>query len=268
MGRIGDAFSTFNTTVRTLLATVVVGGLGYGGWLGYNKFYEAERAQAAYQKAQEKLKELQATIDSQKQLLAEKERKIQSLSASLRLLKFNRRVARLRVLKVITDPDSGQKLSEIEFVELTDDATPIGQPKRFTLKGDLVYVDYWVVKFDDKYIEQGVDIDRSTSLCLFRRIFGEYQEPKDGFALDEPYSQPLSYARGGKLSPLEERIWSDFWSVANDLQKQQELGIRAAHGEAVSIKVIEGQTYRLQLRASDGLSIVPESQVATGKPSA
>ena len=111
-----------------------------------------------------------------------------------------------------------------------------------------MYVDAWVVKFDDKYIEQAA-IDRSTSLVLFRRIFGEQQQPAEGFVLDESGMRPTIYGRGGNLSELEKKIWGDFWNVANDEARQAELGIRAAHGEAPSLKVQKGKSYRLELRA-------------------
>ena len=93
-----------------------------------------------------------------------------------------------------------------------------------------------MVKFDDKYVEQA-DIDRSTSLVLFRRIFGEAQKPMDGYPLDNIGARPKAYGQGEELSPFEEKIWTDFWGIANDEKKARELGIRAAHGEAPSIKV-------------------------------
>ena len=60
------------------------------------------------------------------------------------------------------------------------------------------------------------------------------------------------------MSAFEERIWSEFWNIANDPRQAEELGIRAAHGEAPSIKVRPGKSYLIHLRASDGLSITPE----------
>jgi len=117
-----------------------------------------------------------------------------------------------------------------------------------------------VVKFDDKYIEQA-DIHRSTSLVLFRRIFGNQQKPDDGFALDAEGSNPRAYSSGGKTSDLERKVFGDFWKVANDKQKQMELGIRAAHGEAPNIKVEKGKSYRIMLRASGGVSLNPDMPV-------
>ena len=55
------------------------------------------------------------------------------------------------------------------------------------------------------------------------------------------------------------QIWSQFWEFANDREKAASKGIRAADGEAVSIKTQPGKTYRIVLRASDGLSISPDN---------
>ena len=52
-----------------------------------------------------------------------------------------------------------------------------------------MYVECLVAKFDDKYVEQNA-LDRNTAICLFQRIFGEHQEPKDGFAIDQIGSSP------------------------------------------------------------------------------
>jgi len=69
----------------------------------------------------------------------------------------------------------------------------------------------------------------------------------------------------GPLKSAIDKIWNDFWVIANDPKEAEQMGIRAAHGQAVSIKVQAGKSYRLMLRASDGLSIVPESGDAQKK---
>ena len=74
------------------------------------------------------------------------------------------------------------------------------------------------------------------------------------------------YGRGGEMSEFEKKIWGDFWEVANSETKQNELGIRAVHGEAPSIKVKKGKAYRVDLRASGGLSITNAGDVATPTP--
>jgi hypothetical protein len=135
------------------------------------------------------------------------------------------------------------------------------------LGGDKIYVDYWVVKFEDQYVEQA-DLDRSTSICLFRKIYGEFQNPADGYVLDAVGSRPTAYARGGRMSDFEEQIWSDFWDIAHDPARAKQNGIRAAHGEAVYTELRPGKTYRLELRASGGLSIAPADTTQRTKPGA
>ena len=106
-------------------------------------------------------------------------------------------------------------MSRLEFVEVSEEGEPIGTPREFDIRGDMVYVDYLRVTFDDKYVEQS-DLDRSTAICLFQRIFGEHQEAAEGYQLDEIGSRPSAYARGAHMSDFERKIWSDFWLIAND----------------------------------------------------
>jgi hypothetical protein len=127
----------------------------------------------------------------------------------------------------------------------------------------VLYVDSLVVKFDDVLVEQG-DPLRATSLCHFRRLFGEYQQPSEGTMLDAPGERPAAYGGDEKMSALEQEVWRDFWSVANDPKRAASLGIRAAHGEAPSMKLKPGEVYRVTLRASGGLTIQPDRPEAGG----
>ena len=127
--------------------------------------------------------------------------------------------------------------------------------------GDMVYVDYLTVNFQDKYIEQS-DLDRSTSLALFQRVFGEHQEPVKGFQLDAVGTRPTAYARGKEMSEFETKIWNDFWLIANDRQRAKELGIDAIQGKAVAIRVQPGKTYEIDLRATGEMAIRPVEAAA------
>jgi hypothetical protein len=295
MARITETVATINSTIRTVLATVLIGGVGFGGWLAYDAYHagdlelKAKEEQLASARSQldeltgqlkekdglistkekdihrlteglaerdARIKEKDGRIVELDQKVEEGEQRIDQLETSLHLLTVDHRVAQLTVVDQTTDPESQKTRSTIEFVEVNDEGAPIDEPRTFDIEGDLVYVDFWIVKFDEKYVEQA-DVDRSTSICLFRRIFGEYQEPKDGYVLDEVGSRPHAYARGGKPSEFEQSIWNDFWNIANDPEKAQEKGIRAAHGEAVATRLRKGKKYRVVLRASGGLSITP-----------
>ena len=59
------------------------------------------------------------------------------------------------------------------------------------------------------------------------------------------------------VSEFEQQIWDDFWTVANDPAKSAELGIRSAHGTAVSIRVQPGKTYQIDLRATGDFTFRP-----------
>ncbi len=281
-----EKIQTVNSFFRTLLALFVVGGMSMGGYYGYTSYnateLESERkdkelndAKQALTSAEQQLVHNQEVIDGQHRQLVqkddelaeqqaeisdlevevtEKETEIQRLDMALRLHKMQRRLARLTVLDIAQDPDTGKQFSDIEFVELNDSGDPVGQAKRFRIDGDMIYVDYWVVKFEDKYVELA-DLERGMSICMFHRIFGELQKPKDGFYLDEPGTRPGAYTRGGVMSDLEKKIWDDFWTIANDSGKAAELGIRALHGDAVSIKVTKGKSYKVTVRAAAGPEI-------------
>lgn len=286
MPNLVESISVFNSTLRTLLAVVVVSALSAGGWYAYTAYNAGELearqrneelAQAQGELAQAKqqlgnqnvlLQQQDADIDRLENTVTEQKEQIARLDTALRLLKIDHRVARLKVIEQQTDYESGELISVVEFQELDDRGQPVDDARQFRVPGDVIYVDSWIVKFDDKYVEQA-DLHRSTSLVLFRRIFGAAQQPRNGFSLDRKGLRPRAYGRGGKLSDFEKKIWDDFWSVANDEQKQAKLGIRAAHGEAPSIKVEKGKAYRIMLRASGGLTVDPETDAeAETKPAA
>lgn len=276
MSRAIESIATLNSAARTVLALVVVAGVGVGGWYAYTTYHANELALAARARelddAQQQLAAARTSLESAQQDLEASRREvaalqqqvqqqaeqIEQLDTSLRLLKVNRRVARLTVLDQRQDEESGRLVSEVEFAELDADGQPLDEVRRFQILGDVVYIDNWVVKFEDKYVEQA-DIDRATSLVLFRRIYGEFQEPSEGFPLDQVGSRPRAYGRA-EMSEFEQRIWDDFWNIANDEEAARQLGIRAAHGDAPFIKVKKGKSYKVLLRASDGLSIIPDDQ--------
>lgn len=261
-----EKISVINSAVRTLLATVLVGGIGLGGWYGYQRINERElaarRSAEALAAAEEKLARASSEISTLNQEVATQREQIQRLDTALRLLKVDKRIATLSVLDQRLDDNHNVVSSTLEFQELNEHGDPIGSAKRFTIEGDLVYVDSWVVKFEDRYVEQA-DLLRGTSLVLFRRVFGEKQAPDSGFVLDQEGTRPAAYAGSGEISEFERKIWNDFWNVADDETKQAELGIRAMHAEAPSFRVKQGRRYRITRRASAGLTFENDGQIET-----
>lgn len=253
MGSVTEAVKTFNSTIRTLALAGLVGVVGTGAYIGYQHFTARERELLA---KQVELTEVQAKLTSLEAELVAKAAHIEKLETAMHLLKTDQRLAKLNVVKVEKDDQEKVVESVLEFVELSPNGEPLSDPKQFTITGDVVYIDNWVVKFDDKFVEEA-DIQRGTSLVLFRRAFSEHQQPSEGFSLDEVGTRPQAYAHGGAISEFEKELWSQFWEIANNPIKANEMGIRAANGEAISIQVREGMSYNLQLRSSGGLSFQP-----------
>lgn len=244
---MSNTVSSVATIFRSLVSLLLLTLVGTGGWVAY-RVYD-ERAQIERQ-----LKETTAELAAKTAEVARLSKEVERLDLALRLLKIDHRVAEIIVVE---QRDSDPHLqTKFQFNELTKDGATLDK-KEFTVEGDTIYLDAWVIKYDDALIE-GNDPLRSTSVCLFRRIFGEFQEPSQGFALDANGSRPAVYSQGNEMSPVERDIWANFWQYANDPAKAKKAGVRAAHGEAPSIRLEPGKRYRVELRASAGLSIVPE----------
>jgi hypothetical protein len=282
MGRVNDTISNVNSAVRNLLLAVLVGGAGFAGYIGYDLYNtprqqlkEKERLLAEKDgKLQTALADLTAKEKANAELLVKNKdlaEKNERMQVALKLLKVRHRLARLTVLDqhevpslIPATPTTGNEvgasrpdlLTKIEFVDINDQGQEIGKPKTFDIKGDMIYVDYLTVNFEDKYIEKS-DLDRATSIALFQRIFGEHQEPAKGFQLDTVGTRPTAYARGTQMSDFEKKIWDDFWLIANDNKRAQELGIDALQGKAVAIRAQPGKSYEIELRSTGDMTIRP-----------
>jgi hypothetical protein len=282
MGNVNETLKNVNSTLRTLLMMVLVGGAGYFGYVTYDlynrpqkkladKQIELEKTAAELKTASQNLAARNEEVVKLNSDLDEKAKQVERLQVAMQLLRVTRRVARLTVLDqrerpatataaetdaAETDSDESPQtnlVTRVEFVETNEEGQPIGQAKQFDIAGDMVYVDYLRVSFDDKYVEEA-DLDRGTAICLFQRIFGEHQEPVDGYILDDVGTRPTAYARGSEMSDFEKEIWDDFWTFANDPERAEELGIRAIHGAAVSMRVQPGKTYELDLRSTGDMT--------------
>jgi len=277
---------TINSVLRTLIALAVVGAVGVGGYFGYSTFHdddnerrEAEEKLIEYESQLEEqkktidnqvatLKDKEDTIARQRGVIADKEDEIAKLNidiekkeeeiarldTAMRLLKVDHRLAEIKV-RDVREKD-GQTYLDVEFQEINDEGQPIDEAKRFTLEGDEIRIDTWLVQFEDKYVEQA-DLDRATSIVLFKRIYGNVEGPMGGHDIENIGTRPNAYARGKPLSEFEKHIWDDFWNIANEPDKAKELGIRAAAGKSDFVKARKGKTYRVELRASGGTTLKP-----------
>ena len=268
MGKITETVQTVNSAARTGLFAVLVAVAGVGGWKAYSIYNEP---QVRLREKQQELDALTGQLGATRRDLATSTEKVQLLTTEVELkkaiiakletaigfLRLRHRIAHLHVVDQAEDNETGRITSTVEFYEVDDAGNPASKKRqRFEIVGDRVYVECLVVKFDDKYIEQNV-LDRNTAICLFQRIFGEHQEPKDGYPIDQIGTSPASYARYGETSEFERRIWTDFWKIANNPARAAQLGIRAAHADAPSIRVRKDATYELELRTTGEFTLRP-----------
>lgn len=248
------ALSAIGSFLRTLALVALTAMLGGGGWYAYEK--TVAREQELKQKSAQ-LAAQHVEIQGLKSEVVEKQRAILRLETARRLLKVDHRVAQLRVVEQGPTAEGDGLATQLEFVEVDADGRELTAPRQFTIRGDVVHVDALLIKFSDDAVEQN-DPLRSTSICLFTRLYGDEQTPADGFPLDAVGSRPAAYSAGSEASELERELWSQFWDFANHPQRAAQAGVRAMHGEGPFMKVRSGKTYRLLLRASGGLSFVTE----------
>jgi hypothetical protein len=138
------------------------------------------------------------------------------------------------------------------------------QARSYTIAGDVAYFDALVLKFEDTYVGEA-DSLRGRSLHLFRRTFGEYQAPHDGFPLDGGSGDGIPEALRVGAGTFEEELWKDFWDYASDSKLAASKGVRVAQGEAVYTRLEAGKTYRLTIEADGGINIRPAQPVTTAR---
>ncbi|MFH0939711.1 MAG: hypothetical protein V1899_10610 [Planctomycetota bacterium] len=227
---------TAKNVIISLFALLLIGAGAGGTYLADRLYYKPMR--------------------EQKQLIENLESIIGRLSKEIRL-------AEVSVLEQTENPLK----TKFRFDEVDERGDRISR-REFTVDGDIVYFDALVIKFDD-HLQQLRDLPLKEkgfadqfgkkSLILFRRVFGQKQKPEDGFPLDTPDEAPTPYKM--KATPptaFEQKLWKDFWKIANDPKLAKQYDIRAAHGEAPFMKLQKNMVYVLQQRLTGGLEIKAE----------
>ena len=254
MPDIMNNVKTINSAVRTAMMLGACSVIGYGGYFGYNNYvkpsHDAQRAAA-------ELKELEAKYQQQSFRLTEAEDRVHRLETSMKLLKVDRRLANVTVLEKGFD-EFGEPFMEVSFEEVDANDRPVAAARQYVIKGEKLYIDGWIATFEDQYVESADEL-RAASLFVFKSIYGDAETPKDAQSLDvesRDHSPPGIY-NDSTQRDFEQQIWADFWKVCNDPQLQDELGIRTSQGQTSYVKPIEGKTYRVNIRASGGMSLKP-----------
>ncbi|HEY3318891.1 MAG TPA: hypothetical protein VGP72_00235 [Planctomycetota bacterium] len=192
--------------------------------------------------------------------LRQQQRLIGNLKLIVEQLTKDVRLAEVAVL------DQTPERTKFKFVEVNDKNEAIAEPKVFEVEGDEVYFDTLVIKFEDKFKPlDKLPIDQKElsenllgkSIMIFRRVFSSKQKPEEGFPLDIPGDAPEVYRPSVPQTAFEKQLWKEFWTLVNDPKLAKDRGVRAAHGQAVSIKLKKGKYYVLERRLAGDLTIRP-----------
>jgi hypothetical protein len=205
------AFPDVASGMKKLFAVVLVAGALVGGWW---------------------FKEGAATIDD---LLTRNEQ----LKEAISNLTKEERIGYAKVVR--QEKVGGMLKTTIRFVEIArDDQTRLSDAE-FTVDGDVLYFDGMVVVFPKELVMDGSE----RAIFLWRRIFGEQQEPIYGLRIGKPGEEPARYREFfEKLNPENNEIfWEAIWSLANDAEGLDEYGIQTIQGEAISQKMVPGIVY-------------------------
>ncbi len=253
---MSNLLASLNRLLLTLIGLFIAALLGCGTFLLYRGFL-VDKWELAARETQ--IKDLTGQVAQKDGEISRLRANLERTQMALRLMKVDHRVAWIDVLGQSGSAKKGDLVTRFSFAELDTQGQPIEKPRVFSIQGDILYIDAQTIKYDDRLVESG-DPLRSTSIYVFRRLFGEAQAPKDGFPLDPVGTAPARYRQGGKPTEMEQQLWSRFWEYANDPALASKAGVRAAHGEAPSIKLVPGKRYRVMRRSSAGLWIAPEGK--------
>lgn len=161
---MAETLKTFASLLRSLVTLTLLGLVGIAGWLGYQTVNSRSVLEAELQKRAAELQERTAEVARLNDQVAAQTERIEKLDLAMRLLKRDHRLAQITVLDQWESPEKKQ-MTKIQFVELDDDDRPLDKPRDFTIEGDVIYLEAWIVKYLDQYVEKG-DPARDVNLSV------------------------------------------------------------------------------------------------------
>ena len=162
--------------------------------------------------------------------------------------------------KVIAQEErEGRLFTRLRFVETARDNTSERILERvYEIQGDVVHFDAMRVKFDPTLVQDGSE----RSLFLWRRVYGDYMPPSEGYLIEEPGQAPERYRE--LFEPLGRQVngtfWEAIWDLSNNPAKLSKHGIQAINGTVVYQQLRPGLIYVFKVGAMGQLfaETVPE----------
>ena len=182
-------------------------------------------------------------------------------------LKAESRIAEVLVTDSSIDEFTRKYTTTIKFLEYDVRGRAL-KPKFFTFKGNLIQFQTLVVRFDDRYIEEGHRM-KGKSIYLFLKAFVLDGKDTQEFAITPVNQIPNGYRVGDPPSRFEETVWKKFWAYALDPKARSRVGIKNAQVEAPGSVFVPGTIYTLIIEHHGGIRIdtrpIPEILKNDGK---
>lgn len=161
-----------------------------------------------------------------------------------------RRVAQVDVLSQDVD-DEGVTRTALRWQQRAENDA-LGVPELIEIVGTQAYFEAFVIKFEVDHVGKG-EPNRDTSLCLFRRAFGDKQTPESGAVLDR--TAPPLIAGEQEEASRHSKLWARFWNIVDSPKVAAEFGVRVAQIEAPAVPVRAGEVWEITLDAVGGLNL-------------
>ncbi len=171
----------------------------------------------------------------------------------LHRLRAESRLAEVLVTESSLDEYTRKYTTTIKFLEYDVKGRPL-KPKYFTFKGNLIQFQTLVVRFDDKYVEEGHRM-KGKSITLFMKAFVLDGQNTQEFMITPVETVPDGYRVGEPPTTFEREIWKRFWRYALSPDDRKKIGIKNAQIEAPGSVFIPGTIYTLLVEHDGGLRI-------------
>ena len=168
-------------------------------------------------------------------------------------LKAESRIAEVLVTDSSLDEYTRKFTTTIKFLEYGVNGKPL-KAKFFTFKGNLIQFQTLVVRFDDKYIEEGHRM-KGKSIYFFLKAFVLDGKNTQEFVITPVDEVPDGYRVGNPPSAFEKQIWRKFWKYALDPNERKRIGIKNAQIEAPGSVFVPGTIYTLIIEHDGGIRI-------------
>jgi hypothetical protein len=168
-------------------------------------------------------------------------------------LKAESRIAEVLVNESSLDEYTRKYTTTIKFLEYDVKGKPM-KAKYFTFKGNRIQFQTLVVRFDDKYVEEGHRM-KGKSIYLFLKAFVLDGKNTQEFLITPTEEIPEGYRVGRPPTTFEKEIWRRFWKYALDPEARARVGIKNAQIEAPGSVFVPGTIYTVVIEHDGGIRI-------------